>query len=55
MSFSLSVCPALSVHVLSLSLSLYWLLRSDKTVLATAGCQTDVVTLRRMLSARLTQ
>jgi 20S proteasome subunit beta 6 len=28
---------------------------SDKTVLATAGCQTDVVTLRRMLSARLTQ
>ena len=29
--------------------------RSDKTVLATAGCQTDVITLRRMLSARLTQ
>lgn len=28
---------------------------SDKTVLASAGCLSDVVTLRRMLSARLTQ
>jgi len=29
--------------------------RTNQTVLATAGCMTDVVTLRRMLSARLTQ
>lgn len=28
---------------------------TDKTVLATAGCMTDVDTLRRILSARLTQ
>jgi len=28
---------------------------SSKTVLATAGCQTDVITLRRMIAARLTE
>lgn len=28
---------------------------SSKTVLATAGCQTDVITLRRMIAARLSQ
>lgn len=28
---------------------------TDKTILASAGCLTDIVTLRRMLSARLTE
>lgn len=29
--------------------------RTDQTVLTTAGCMTDVITLRRMIAAKLTQ
>ena len=35
--------------------NIFFSFRTDQTVLTTAGCMTDVITLRRMIAAKLTQ